>query len=316
MNLVEKNKLINLLNRVLKQTGKQTTEQEITFLCPFHTPIHNVQKRKFGIKLDSGEHHCFACGESGKSYKTLFKKLKVSKAIFKELYQIIGDNNLFRSSRAKHDIKETLQLPSEFLPITEIKNTPEYKRALNYLLHRKITREDILRYNIGYCSEGQYQNRIIVPSYDKNGNLNFFSARDFTNNSKYKYLFPKWSKDIIGLELFINWNEPITLVEGIFDAISIRKNVIPLYGKNMSLSLRESLLENDVKRVNICLDEDALVDMLRIAECLKRYGNVDIHIIRFEGKDPSELGFEKITNVINNSKSLDFEDLMTFKLLI
>ncbi|MEW3852040.1 hypothetical protein QOZ73_32900, partial [Pseudomonas aeruginosa] len=87
-----------------------------------------------------------------------------------------------------------------------------------------------LRYNIGYCCDGSFKNRIIIPSYDKNGDLNFFSARDFLNTSSYKYLFPKWSKDIVGNELFINWSEPITLVEGSFDALSIRNNVIPLFG--------------------------------------------------------------------------------------
>lgn len=316
MNLVEKSKLISLLNRVLKQVGKQITEREISYICPFHRAVHNVQKKKFGINLDTGEYNCFACGESGKSYKTLFKKLKVSSEIFRELNKIIGNNILVDKPFVAPTQKEVLALPSEFQSMTEVRKNPEYYRALNFLNKRKVTRDDVLRYNIGYCTEGIYQNRIIVPSYDRKGNLNFFAARDWLGTSKYKYLFPKWSKDIIGLELFINWNEPITLVEGIFDAISVRRNVIPLYGKNLSFSLKEALLENDVRRVNICLDEDALKDSLRIANYLKRYGNIDIHLVRFGGKDPSELGFEKITEAINNSKQLDFEDLLTLKISI
>ena len=42
---------------------------------------------------------------------------------------------------------------------------------------------------------------------------------------------PKVSKDIIGFNLFINWNEPIVIVEGAFDAIAVKRNAIPLFGK-------------------------------------------------------------------------------------
>jgi DNA primase len=79
-----------------------------------------------------------------------------------------------------------------------------------------------LKYNIGYCEEGRYNNRIIVPSYDANGELNYFIARDINPNSKKKYDAPKCNKnELIGLEYFINWDVPVILCEGIFDAIAI-----------------------------------------------------------------------------------------------
>ncbi len=39
--------------------------------------------------------------------------------------------------------------------------------------------EDIIKYNIGFCNEGPYGGRVIIPSYDDNGKLNYFIARDY-----------------------------------------------------------------------------------------------------------------------------------------
>lgn len=318
VNLIEKSKLIALLNRILNQVGKQTTDDEISYICPFHTAHNNVTRKKFGISLD-GQYHCFACGAAGKSFKTLFKKLKAKPSDYKELYSIIGD--YYKPTINKpHEKKSTdLQLPPEFIPIKTVQPySILYKHAVYYLKKRGITRDDILRYNIGYCERGLYRNRIIIPSYDKNGDLNFFSARDFLNTSKLKYLLPKWSKDIIGFELFINWSEAITIVESAFNAITIRKNSIPLFGKTMSDELKEAILENDVSQINVCLDKDAEQDSIRMCEDIRRFTSdysIKIHFVELPLKDPNEIGFEKMNTIINNSSESDFEFLYKKRLM-
>ena len=85
-----------------------------------------------------------------------------------------------------------------------------------FLHNRGLTYKDILKYGIGYCSEGLYGNRVIVPAYDSDGQLNYFVGRDFYN-SKMKYKNPPIPKDVIGFDLYINWDEPIVLCEGVFD---------------------------------------------------------------------------------------------------
>ncbi len=314
MNLVEKSKLISLLNRVLGQIGKQTSDSEITYICPFHKALNNVDRKKFGICLDTGSYNCFACSESGMSFKTLFKKLKVDGKFLSELSNILGKD--FRPIYTKSRINtEVLELPQEFKSMSIPNNSAEFKHAFRYLISRNITRDDILRYNIGYCDSGLYRNRILIPSYDKDAKLNFFSARDFLNNSKFKYLLSPWSKNIIGFELFINWSEPITLVEGAFDAISIRNNVIPLFGKSLSDRLKESILENDVKTINVCLDSDAIGDSLEISNYLMPFG-IDVKLVEFTDKDPSIIGFEGMLDKIKESKSLNFYKLLSLKMNI
>jgi DNA primase len=316
VDLVKKSKLTALLNKVLKQEGKQTSESEVTYVCPFHKAINNVHRKKFGIDLDTAEYNCFACGESGKSFKSLFKKLKASPALYKELYGIIGEHFKPNYGKVKKE-QELLKLPDEFLSIAVPSNSICYRHAVQYLKNRNITRDDVLRYNIGYCEDGKYRNRIVVPSYDKDGNLNFFTARDFFNSSYLKYLTPDWSKDFIGFELFINWNEPITLVESPFNAITIRNNSIPLFGKIISTSLIESILENDVKRVNLCLDRDARKDSIKIYQKLKSIIGNDIQIffIELTQKDPNEIGFLKMCELIKNSTEIDFSFLMKEKMI-
>lgn len=312
MDLVQKSKLTFLLNKVLKQEGKQTSDFEVVYVCPFHRAINNVSRKKFGINLDTAEYNCFACGESGKSFKTLFKKLKVSPALYKELYGIIGEHFKPNYDRIKKE-QDLLKLPDEFLSIAIPSNSICYKHAVKYLKNRNITRDDILRYNIGYCEEGKYRNRIVIPSYDKDGNLNFFAARDFLNSSYLKYLLPDWSKDCIGFELFVNWNEPITIVEGPLDAISVRRNAIPLFGKIISPSLKEAIFEYDVCKINVCLDDDAVKNALEISSYFNNQG-IDVSLIKLGGHDPSSLGFEKTVSEINSSKTIEFSDIISMKM--
>ena len=96
------------------------------------------------------------------------------------------------------------------------------RHALAFLKKRNITESDIIKYNIGYCSTGKYRNRIVIPTYSKDGTLNYFTARSFEPDSTYKYMNPETSRDVIANEHLINWNIPIILCEGLFDAMAIK----------------------------------------------------------------------------------------------
>jgi len=105
------------------------------------------------------------------------------------------------------------------------------------------------------------------------------------------------------------------LVEGAFDAISVRNNAIPLFGKTLSNKLKSALICNTVKKVNIVLDNDALSDSIRISEFLLK-NNIETRLVKLDGKDPSEIGFAKTWELINDTPVLDFELLFRSKLSI
>lgn len=305
--------LLILLESVLG-TGNKTSRGNYSFKCPFC----QHHKNKLEINCITNEKkenpwHCWVCEAKGKTIKSLFKSVKAPANKVAELNMIIVPG--------KHEIKQqtdTLALPKEFISLINIEpldkvTALEAKRALRFLKKRGITQEDIIKYNIGFCNEGPYKDRVIVPSYDENASINYFIARAFIDDiQKYKNP-PTDAKSAIGWELYINWDAPIILVEGVFDAICIRRNVIPLFGKLIHEKLMKRLVNSSVNRIYIALDKDAKKTALKHAEMLMSY-NKEVYMVEMEGKDFSELGFEKSLNLLENTLPLTFSKLIELKL--
>jgi DNA primase len=183
---------------------------------------------------------------------------------------------------------------------------------LSYLYKRGIDDSDILKYNIGYCDDGLYSNRIIIPSYDVDGKLNFFVGRDFYN-SKMKYRNSPTTKNIIGFDLFINWDEPIILCEGVFDAMAFKRNAIPLFGKTIMSKLQKKIIEKKVKIIYLALDNDALEAAIKISDNFIS-NDIEVRMIKFKEKDPSEIGFKDLLSLIEKTNKIKFSDLIKLKL--
>ena len=209
-----------------------------------------------------------------------------------------------------------LQLPEGFRPLWKLdKGSPEYRNAVFYLRKRGIDIYDILKYRIGYCDTGQYSGKIVIPSFDANGSLNYFVSRAYYEDDVWKHKNPNVSKDIIGFELHINWDMPIVLVEGAFDAIAIKRNAIPLFGKTISDTLKKRIVERGVKTIYICLDDDAKKQAIEVSDYFMANG-VQVHLVKLpEGSDPSDLGFEKTKNIIDITCELTGTQLMQEKIL-
>jgi len=163
--------------------------------------------------------------------------------------------------------------------------------------------------------KGEEQNKTYqVPSYDKNGKLNYYISRSFEKDPGRKYNAPSCNKnELIGFEYYINWKVPVILCEGIFDAIALKRNAIPLFGKTIPKSLMMKLVENDVKTVYLALDNDALKEAINYSQQLLNLGK-DVYLIELEGKDPSDIGFENITKYLHTAKQLTFSDLLLKKM--
>jgi len=303
--------LVNLVNSVLG-TGKRTARGNQSYTCPFchhHKPKLEVNftENKEGIN----QWACWACGKKGKTIRSLFKQVEVDSSYFHELSKLVKNVSRDDIGEAKHSI---LELPKEFKTFLNNKDIIA-KHALSYLKNRDITKQDILKYNIGYCDSGQYAKMIVIPSYDANGKLNYYTARSFEKDPYTKYRNPETSRDIIPFELFINWDLPIILCEGPFDAMAIKRNAVPLFGKNIQSSLMKKLVESKVQKIYIALDNDAVKQALKFCEQLLDVGK-EIYLVELQGKDPSEMGFEHFTKLIQNTQPLTQYKLMEKKLSI
>jgi DNA primase len=301
--------LVTLVDSVLG-SGRDTARSNRAYHCPFCD--HHKPKLEVCMNTNSkGENpwNCWVCGKKGKKLINLFKSLKVDSLKIKEIKSLVGDSK----STLTLTQTETLSLPKEFVSFYPIPDGIIAKHALAYLKSRNITEEDIIKYNIGYCEYGEHANMIIIPSYDENGTLNYFSARSFDKNSSRKYKNPQISRDIIPFEFYINWNSPLILCEGVFDALAIKRNVIPLLGKNISKELMKKIVMSSIQKIYIALDKDAIKEALGFCENLLNQGK-KVYLVELQDKDPGEMGFANFTNLIQQTPKLTFSKLFEKKL--
>jgi DNA primase len=309
---MKNHKLLQLLESVLGK-GKPTSGGNITFFSPF-TSHHKPKLEIRSTPDENGNYtwHCWITDKKGKSIHTLFNQLNLPKQRFEQLNRII-ESTRYRVDTKEIKTNQTIQLPAEYAPLWNKKNTPDYRNAIHYLTNRGVTVFDILKYRIGYCESGEYSGKIIIPSYDRDGQLNYFVSRAYYKADKFKHKNPKISKDIIGFEMLINWSEPIVLCEGSFDAIAVKRNAIPLFGKIIQPALQKKIIEERVKHIYICLDADALKNALAIAEKFMAEG-LNVHFVELQDADASELGFKKITEILENTDLLTFERVMELRM--
>lgn len=307
--------LVGLLETILGRS-KETSKGNHAFFCP------KCKKDKPKLEVNciitqdkKNPYHCWVCDYKGTTIKSLFRFLKVPSEKYEELNIILGTSYKY----SKEDLKQPeyqIELPKEFQSFINLdKRNIIGRHALTYLLKdRKISFEDIIKHNIGFCETGQYRNKVIIPSYSKEGKVDYFVARAFDESSK-KIDAPKSDKNFIGFESLINWSQPIIITEGPFDAISAKRNAIPLFGKSISPKLKQQLMLNRVKQIYLSLDEDALKTTIKISEELLGLGK-KLYVVRLDGKDINEIGFKHYTEIIQNSHPFTLSDLLRLKMNI
>ena len=299
---------MGFLENVLGKSHKRAREN-YAFTCP----KCNHHKPKLEVNLHTDENgqnpfECWVCGFKGRTIKSLLKQLQVPA---EQAYEIL--KYVRKGDEVGYAPTSVVELPKEFQPLYTATTTSIIaNKVRNYLYKRGFTDRDFLKYNIGYCTSGQYTGRIIIPSYGENNQLNFFVARTF-EDAYHKYRNPECSKDIIGFENLINWSQPIILVEGVFDAIAVKRNAIPILGKSLSKALIKKIVSSTVEDIYIALDRDALKKALQYVEQFLNMGK-KVYLVDMQDKDPSEMGFVNFTHHVQQAEEMDLGKLLRYKL--
>lgn len=298
--------LLNLLHGVLGSYEKKTGDN-----YAFHCPYCHHQKKKLEVHIGNHNWQCWVCSAKGRHLVNLFKKVNASEEQFKRLNRISPS---IRRVITEDAVKE-LHLPREFIPLWRCNSKDFFwNTCMKYLESRGITECDIQKYRLGYCIDGRYKDMIIFPNYNSYGQLNYFTTRAFIKNSKTKFRNPPSSKNIIGFELQINWNLPIVLVESALDAITVRHNAIPLYGKTISKRLHQKIIDCGVKEMYIALDNDAINNAIEHAKAFMNLG-ISVHLVRLpDGHDPNSIGFDGMNQYFKNSELLQETDLFELQI--
>ena len=250
----ENEALVELLEEVLGDHGLHYPNRgQISFNCPVCDDGRN--KHNLEVNYIDNVYKCWSCGDSEGTHGALGKIFdKYGNKKQKKLYQVFKPETVIKREKKK----KTLKLPSSYTLFKDSSKVyPVRRQAINYLYNRGITDYMIEKYQIGFCDKGDHAGRIVIPSYNSNGELNYYIARSWNPMSRAKYKNPEAEKDkIIFWENLIDWNKDIFLVEGAFDGLFL-ENAIPMLGKHMSELLFDTIYKKAKGDIIICLDADA-----------------------------------------------------------
>ena len=283
------------------------SSEEFLFKCP----KCNHHKRKLSVNFDKNVFKCWICDYSGKNIFYLVRSH--GSATDKESWKKVANVVDFSSSENQKE-EITVYLPPEFLTLTGKAHTPLSAAARNYLKQRGITEEQAVWWKMGYCPDGEYGKRIVVPSFNMDGELNYFISRAY-NDNWLKYLNPPAEKDFIFNELYLDWDKDITLVEGVFDAV-VAGNAIPLLGSTLREDsyVFQKILEN-CDKIYISLDDDARLKEERISKLFMSYG-VDVYRVDTSGfGDVGEMDKKTFQDRKKTAEVLSLDDYLLERIL-
>jgi DNA primase len=260
---------------------------EHLYSCPFC----KHHKKKMSVNFSINSFKCWVCDARGKNIYRLVRKFgnyqqrqryldlqgRLDLSEFEDIFKEINDIETI----------QTIDLPSEFVSLCNKRLPMHSKRPLEYLQSRNISKKDILKWKIGYCREGRYSGRIIIPSINNDGDCNYFIARSYVGHNR-RYLNPPCGRDIVFNSLVVDWDEPVVLVEGVFDAIVVGDNAIPILGSTLreDSKLFQALAIHDTP-IYVALDADAEKKAHWIIKSLLKY---DLEVKKINIEEYEDIG--------------------------
>jgi DNA primase len=308
-------------------------------VCPFH----NEKSPSFVISPERQIWHCFGCNKGGdiftfieeyermdfaESLKLLAEKanIKLTKTAFltqkdekkARIYEINHLSSLFyhylltehkSGSDALSYVIEKRGLTPALLKTYLLGFAPHQPDALSsYLMNKKhYSKEELIEAGVATIRNGRvydfFQNRIIFPIQDPQGNILAFSGRGLTNDAIPKYIntkeTPVYIKGDTVFGLFqakdsIKKEGKVFLMEGEFDVISSYKegitNTIAIKGTALTEN-QIRLLKRYAQKIVFCFDTDkAGTEAQRRSIALITHEGINASVVvPPEGKDPDEL---------------------------
>lgn len=320
---VDENQPNPIFNVIVNIFGQPRKHNRVRGQVSYNCPICDDNKNNLEINYNKLVMKCWKCCDEEHGLKGTLRSLikKFGSSLDLKTFDTLSDGLFVNKKSSGGTVVASVSLPKEFIPFMNGNmNSFEYKEAFNYMKDRGLDLKTLIKYNIGYCPTGTYKGRILIPSYDSDGDLNYFVARSFVGH-KVKYKNPEVPKEnIIVNEMNINWDSTIFLVEGMFDFIGLGiKNTIPLLGKVLFNKLYSTLLEKAKGNIVILLDPDARKNAYEIYQKLDgsplrgRIRVVDLPKDMDISDINREFGKSGVIEQLSNNRELTFKDLIKYK---
>ena len=288
---------IKFITSVFGKSKLQNNGIELMVPCPF---CKETKKLKMNIRLDADLYHCWVCNSKGRNLARLIKQKKPSAV--SEYFDKFGKNYKFEKSIETHEL-EQVELPDGFKLIMMNLKDPDAQAVRSYCHSRGFSDSDLWSYRVGYSDEWKWRRRMIIPSFDTDGNLNYFVTRAI-DETPYKYLNAKANKRLIVFnDIDLDWTkDKILVVEGPLDLMKCGKiNAVCILGSSL---LPESVVFQKMVRnsmdVILALDPDAYDKQLRIAENLSMY-DLNVYLASPKSGDIGDMDQASIEQLIKNA---------------
>lgn len=281
--------------------------------CPICAP-KDPSKKKLSIRTDDDRCHCWVCGFKAHTVAPLIRKYGTLEDLitYRDKFMPASEVNRRCMIITLDDKPKKLALPDDFKLLTLLTRAdPDVKSAWRYLAERNVSERDAWYFKIGISDEGRWSRRIIIPSFDADGELNYFVARAIDRTRKPKYDNPDVLKTpIIFNEINIDWSQRLVLCEGAFDMFKCIDNTVPLLGSDFN---EESALFNKIVAnstpVALALDGDMWHKKTpRIAKKLSEY-DVDVIVVDTRAwEDPGKMTKQEFKIALSQARKMEWND--------
>lgn len=300
----------SFLSNVFSDVLHSRDGSEISVRCPF---CGKPGKSKMCIIIDTDVYHCWVCDAKGRGLAKLIAKINSSKV---EEYL----SKYASSIKQKLETEEPeiqVELPEDFcLLMNGNRSDPSWKAVTKYALSRGFNKKTLWSFRVGYSSTFEWKRRLILPSFDQEGNLNYLTGRsiDPENTFRYKNLSAP-RNTLVFNEIDVDWSKPLLLAEGPLDLVKVKMNKTCLLGSTLSPDglLFQRIVENKTP-VILILDQDAKKKAIRIADTLSNY-SIPVKINFPQGEeDLNDMDENNIEHFIQSAQQYDYKLKLKLKL--
>jgi len=300
--VIDTRERIDVLTKALGTCALDRKGINAAFRCPI---CQHSKKQKLVVKLDTGQYHCWVCDARGAS---------ISKLLRKSSPEAASRWDAITGSHQRRFLDEVVEPPKVELPLgfrllAEMQDArdPDTKGCIEYVRSRGLGVREMWYFRLGCVRRGRLSRRVIMPSFDSEGKLNYWTARSIDKDVIGKYINPPVPRgEFIFNELNIDWRQELTLVEGPFDLTKCDSNATAILGSNISRksSLFQAIARNRTPVV-LALDSDMPEKQHKWAAALAEF-DVQVKILDLGGKkDVGEMTREEFLAAKASARNWD-----------
>jgi hypothetical protein len=217
--------------------------------------------------------------------------------------------------------EKAIPYPDYFEPIS--KPSPNIgMRAVHYLVTRGFDIDYMDYLGVGYCYDGKYKGRIIIPFF-VDGRLRFYQGRSFMSHVEPKYLNPKFEEigvakeDLVYNERALSLFDEVFITEGALDAICLSEAATSTQGWSVSRWQLMKYMNARATQITIVPDVGYYDKALELAGLLvnrKQVRVLNVDILSSIGKDVNEIGAANIWDLRDSTPILTEGELFNLQI--